>query len=191
MAPARHPTGSEDRQGGSDEISGSTEPRFVAIGQIVHPHGLRGEVAVEVWTDFPERFAPLSVVYLGDAVSAERRQVVSVRWHKDRVLLAFQGCTDRTCADGLRGLLVQIPVEEAMPLPEGEYYPHQLVGLSAVGVDGEDLGHIVDVLFTKANEIYVVKGPRGELWLPAVADVVERIDLEERRVIVRLVPGLI
>jgi 16S rRNA processing protein RimM len=164
----------------------------VAIGQILHPHGLRGEVAVEVWTDFPERFAPLSVVYLGDGVTtAKRRQVVSVRWHKDRVLLTFEGCTDRTCADRLRGLLVQIPVEEAMPLPEDEYYPHQLVGLRAIGVDGEDLGHIVDVLFTKANEIYVVEGPRGELWLPAVADVVEQINLAEQRIIVRLVPGLI
>ncbi len=191
MALPGHLAQSEDQQGGSDEISGSSEPRFVAIGQIVRSHGVRGEVAVEVWTDFPERFAPLSTVYLGDAVTAERRQISSVRWHKDRVLLTFRGCADRTCADRLRGLLVQIPVEEAMPLPEGEYYPHQLVGLSVISLDGEDLGRIVEVLFTKANEIYVVKGPRGELWLPAVADVVERINLEERRVVVRLLPGLI
>jgi 16S rRNA processing protein RimM len=191
VTPSRHQVVPEDRKGGSDEIFGSTEPRFVAIGQIVRPHGVHGEVAVEVWTDFPERFTPTSTVYLGDAVTAQPRRVSSVRWHKERVLLAFHGCTDRTCADTLRGLLVQIPVEDAMPLPEGEYYPYQLVGLSATTVDGEDLGRIVDVLFTKANEIYVVKGPRGEIWLPAVADVVERVDLAARRVVVRLLPGLI
>jgi 16S rRNA processing protein RimM len=153
---------------------------------------VRGELAVEILTDFPERFDGGRTVYLGeDARTAEARQVKSLRWHKDRVLLSLEGCEDRTTAEQLRGKLVQIPIQEAMPLPEDEYYPHQLVGLDVYTLEGENLGKIGDVLFTKANEIFVVNGPRGEIWLPAIADVIQQVDLEQGRVVVRPMEGLL
>lgn len=176
---------------GSDGTNDSAEPRFIAIGFITRPHGVRGEIAVEVLTDFPERFDTIETVYLGDSLEAEAWQVTAARWHKDRVLLSLQGCEDRTTAEQLRGLLVQIPIEEAMPLPEDEYYPHQLIGLDVVTVDGEELGRISDVLFTNANEIYVVIGPHGQILLPAIADVVDRVDLGAGQIVVRLMEGLI
>jgi len=192
MRPIRPATSEEEsRRRGSGRAINSTEPRFVAIGRIVQPHGVRGEVSVEVLTDFPERFDTLEVVYLGSASEAEARQVKAARWHQDRVLLSFEGCEDRTAAEGLRGLLVQIPIEEAMPLPEGEYYAYDLIGLDVVTVEGEALGRVDDILFTGANDVYVVVGPRGQILLPAIADVVERIDLSAGQVVVRLMDGLV
>ena len=189
IRPTTNEKGSKRR--GSARATNSTEPRFVAIGRIVQPHGVRGEVSVEVLTDFPERFDTIEVVYLGSASEAEARRVKATRWHQERVLLSFEGCVDRTAAEGLRGLLVQIPIEEAMPLSEGEYYTHDLIGLDVVTVEGEGLGQISDILFTGANDVYVVVGPRGQILLPAIADVVERVDLTAGQVVVRLMDGLV
>jgi 16S rRNA processing protein RimM len=192
MRPIRSATSEEEsKRRGSDRETISTEPRFMAIGRIVQPHGVRGEVSVEVLTDFPERFDTIEIVYLGSASEAEARQVKTSRWHQNRVLLSFEGCEDRTTAEGLRGLLVQIPIEEAMPLPEGEYYAHDLIGLDVLTVEGEALGRVNDILFTGANEVYVVVGPRGQILLPAIADVVERIDLGAGQIVVRLIDGLV
>lgn len=176
---------------GSDRTGDSAEPRFLAIGRIVRAHGVRGDLVVEVWTDFPERFYTMEVAYLGNAQEAEPRRVVSARPYKDRVLLRFEDCSDRSSAERLTGLLVQIPVEEAHPLPEGEYYPHQLVGMEVVTTDGEHLGHLSEVLFAPANDIYVVSRSQGELWLPAIADVVQQVDLAAKRMVVKLLDGLI
>lgn len=183
------PTIDEDRWG-SDETIDAAEPRFIAIGRIIRPHGLRGELAVKVLTDYPERFDTIEVIYLGDSQQADVWQVTATRWHKDRILLTLQGCEDRTTAEGLRSLLVQIPIEEAMSLPKDEYYPHELVGLDVVTVEGEELGRVSEVIFTNANEVYVVVGPRGQILLPAIADVIDHIDLDTGQMIVRLMEGL-
>jgi 16S rRNA processing protein RimM len=184
------PTIDEIRRG-SDEKIESAEPRFIAIGRVIRPHGVRGELAVEVLTDFPERFDTIETIYLGDQQQADEWQVASTRWHKDRILLTLPGCEDRTSAEVLRGLLVQIPIEEAMSLPEDEYYPYQLIGLNVVTTEGEELGRLSEVIFTNANEVYVVVGPRGQMLLPAIADVVDRVDLDTGRMVVKLIDGLL
>lgn len=172
-------------------MTDSPEPRFIAIGRIVRAHGIHGEVAVEVLTDFPERFDTIEVVFLGDSLNAEAWQVTGARWHKARVLLSFRGCEDRTSAEQLRGLLVQVPIEEAMQLPEDEYYPYELIGLDVVTDEGEDLGRVSEVLFTNANDVYVVIGPRGQILLPAIADVIVQVDLDKGQIAVRLIEGLV
>jgi 16S rRNA processing protein RimM len=106
------------------------------------------------------------------------------------LLLKLEGCDDRNGADELRGMLVQIPTEEAEPLGEGEYYHFQLIGLAVETESGERLGQVVEVLETGANDVYVVRGIRGEVLLPAVDDVIRAIDLESKRMMVRLLPGM-
>jgi 16S rRNA processing protein RimM len=179
------------RRRGSDGMSDSFEPCFIAIGRIIRPHGVHGELVVEVLTDFPERFDSIELVYLGDANQAAARQVRAARWHKDRVLLTLEGCQDRASAELLRGLLIQIPIEDAMPLPEDEYYPYQLIGLDVLTVEGEELGRISDVIFTNANEVYVVTSPRGQILLPAIADVIKQVDLGEGQLLVEMMEGLL
>ena len=167
------------------------KPRFLALGRILRPHGVHGEVVVEVMTDFPERFEALETVYLGDAQQPTPHRLRSRRQFHRQVLLAFEGFPDRTSVEGLREMLVQVPLAEAMPLPEDSYYPHQLVGLDVVTTDGQDLGRISDVLFALANDVYVVNGPRGEVLLPAIHQVIKQVDLAAGRIVVELMPGLL
>jgi 16S rRNA processing protein RimM len=157
----------------------------------VRPHGVRGEVVVEVLTDFPERLAQLKRVYLGDEQNATPATVRSCRGNGDTVLMAFEDFPDRTAVEALRDQLVQVPLAEAAPLPEDTYYPHQLVGLDVVTTSGDDLGRLSDVLFTPANDVYVVTGPRGEVLLPAIRQVIKQIDLAAGRMVVELIPGLL
>ncbi|MBC7224398.1 MAG: 16S rRNA processing protein RimM [Anaerolineae bacterium] len=165
------------------------EPKYLAIAQIVAPHGIRGEVRAVILTDFPERFALLETVYLGEEGRAVRLE--GYRFHRGQVLLKLEGCDTRSQAEELRQVLVQVPVSEAMPLPEGTYYVHQIVGLEAWTEEGQFLGEVTEVLETGANDVYVLQGgPYGEILVPALESVVLEIDLEEGRMLVRLPPGL-
>jgi 16S rRNA processing protein RimM len=78
-----------------------------------------------------------------------------------------------------------------MPLPEDEYYPHELIGLDVTTVEGEELGKVSDILLTNANDVYVVVGARGQILLPAIADVIERVDLEMGEIVITPMQGLI
>lgn len=166
------------------------QPQYLAIAQIVAPHGIRGEVRAIILTDFPERFALLKTVYLGE----EARPVCleGYRMHRGQVLLKLAGYNTRAEAEGLREVLVQVPASEAMPLPEGTYYMHEILGLEAWTEAGEFLGEVVEILETGANDVYVLQGgPLGEILVPALESVVREVDLEAGRMLVRLPPGLL
>ena len=166
-----------------------SEPRYLVVGRIVAPWGVRGEVKVTIETGFPERFERLKRVYLGEkAISFVLERS---RLHKGHALLKLRGCGDRDAAEKLRGQLVQIPIEEAMPLGEDEYYVYQIVGLDVWTTEGEHLGRVSEVLFTDANDVCVVTGERGEILIPAVEDVVLEVDLVSGQLIVELIEGLI
>jgi 16S rRNA processing protein RimM len=167
-----------------------TESRFIAVGQIIKPHGTRGEVAIDILTDDPGRFALLEQVYLNqDNPRAVRLE--SVRLHKGRLLLKLGGYDDRTAVEELRGEMVLIPIDEAMPLEPDQYYQDELIGLQVWTTAEEFLGEVVDILETGANDVFIVHGDRGEILLPAIADVVRLIDLEDNRMVVELIEGLI
>lgn len=140
-------------------------------------------------TDFPQRFQRLKRVYLGEkAISFVLERS---RLHKGHALLKLGGCDDRDAAEELRGQLVQIPIEEAMPLDEDEYYVYQIVGLDVWSTEGEHLGKVSEILFTGANDVYVVQREKGEILIPAVEDVVLEVDLAGGRLTVELMEGLI
>jgi len=163
-------------------------PEYLAVGRVLGPWGIKGEVKTEILTDSPDRFGLLKTVYLGDKL--EPLQLERYRLHKRFVLLKFEGIDERNGAGRLRGKLVQIPIEEALPLEEGIYYVHEIVGLGVWTIEGEYLGLIDEVLFTGGNEVYVVKGPHKDILIPAIADVVQDVDLETGRLTVRLLQGL-
>ena len=161
---------------------------FLAIGRVLRPHGVRGELLLETLTDFPEHLSEMETVYLGEA--AEPHPLRSVRIHRKQLLIQLADCPDRETAETFRGQLMQIRGEAAAPPPPGRYYQHQLIGLSVVTDEGEALGEIAEVIETGSNDVYVVRGPSGELLLPALRSVIQSIDLESRRVVVHLIPGL-
>ena len=174
---------------GSD--SNQSEPEFLAIGQIVKPHGIKGEVSVKVLTDFTERFNTMKTVYLGNELSATLYNIKTTRWNKERVLIFFDGVSDRNEAESLRGLYLKIPIEQAMPLDSDTHYHYQLQGLQVITDTNEYLGILTEILETGANDVYVVQGPHGEVLLPAIKEVILAINLATKKMQVHLLPGLI
>ena len=175
-------------KGGSADDS--AEPRFLAVGRVIKPHGVQGEVRVELMTDLPERFKWLKTVYVGER-HPRPVAVESVRFHQEFVLLKLAGYPTRTEAEALRNELLQVPEEEAIPLEEGEYFLHQLLGLEVQTEDGQSLGRLTDVLETGANNVFVVSGADGEHLIPDIPDVVQAVDVVGGRIIIRPLPGLL
>lgn len=183
----------EDREG-SGAQGRAPEPRFLVVGKVKGAHGLRGELKVEILTEDPHRFGLLKRVFIG----LEEEEPVpwileGFRLHKGQALLVVQGCQDRSSAEALRGQLVQIPLEEAIPLESDEYYEYQILGLEVWTSSGEFLGRVADIIETGANDVYVVAGPapgHTEILLPAIEEVVVEIDLEAGRLVVELPEGL-
>lgn len=157
---------------------------------MLKPWSYRGELKIEILTDFPERFASLRTVYVGD--DAKRFSVESARLHGKAVLLKLEGIDSTQAAERLRNQMVQVPTEEAVELPKGELYLYQLLGLHVKSSTGEALGDIADVLDTAgANDVYVVRNGEKEILVPAISSVVKEIDLEKGEMVVELLPGLI
>ena len=187
------PGPTQGNSGGDSGSSGMRRPelRYLAIGRIVRAHGLRGEVSVTVLTEFPERFETTEWVYLGDEFEAAAYRIESYRWHKQNILLTLAGVSDRTQAEKLRGQFVQVPLEEAVPLPEGVYYLYQLIGLNVTSTTGEFLGVITDVIETGANDVYVVRKDGKDILLPAIPEVVKAVDILNGVMVVQVIDGLI
>ena len=170
------------------------EPRYLVVGRILRPHGVRGELRVEVLTSFPEQVGRHKYLYLAHPQTpdvAERYLAEAARMHGQVLLLKLGGTDNRDTADELRGMLVEIPREQAVKLAEGEFYQYQVVGLRVETEQGTWLGQLIEVLETGANDVYIVVGPFGEVLLPAVAEVVRRIDIEQGLMVVHLLPGLL
>jgi 16S rRNA processing protein RimM len=113
-----------------------------------------------------------------------------VRLHREAALFKLNGCDDRNAAEALRGALVQIAREDAVPLQDDEYYEHQVVGMTVVEQHGTVLGTVTEIIVTGANDVYVVVGPDGELLLPAIESVILEIDLDTDQMVVQLMDGL-
>lgn len=188
------PTGPvQENTGGNSGSSGERRPelRYLAVGRVVRAHGLRGEVSVTLLTDFPERFETTEWVYLGNEFEATPYRLEKYRWHKQNLLLTLTGVNDRNAAEQLKGQFVQVPIEEAVPLPDGTYYFYQLIGLRVESTEGEFLGAITEVMETGANNVYVVQQEEREILLPAIPDVIKSIDITQGIMVVQVIEGLI
>lgn len=187
------PVGPTNKDQGGSGSSGSRRPElhYLAIGRIIRAHGLRGEVSVAVLTEFPERFETTEWVYLGNEFEAAPYRLVSYRWHRRNILLTLAEVNNRTQAEALQGQFVQVPLDQAVSLPEGVYYLYQLIGLQVKTTEGQSLGVITEVMETGANDVYVVKHDDRELLLPAIPDVIKSVDIANGLMIVQLIEGLI
>lgn len=186
----------ESRRLASYASAGSNAPPegYWIVGRIIGVHGLRGELKIELYTDHPERFAPGITLFAGD--TEHTVTVRSARPHKGHMLLTLEGVTDRTQAESMRGLWLYVAEKDAFELEEDEYWVHDILGLQVRTEEGRVLGEVVDVIFTGANDVYVVDSadpaiPSGEVLLPAIADVIRSIDLEQGVMVVHLLPGLL
>jgi 16S rRNA processing protein RimM len=159
------------------------------VGRIGRAHGVRGDLAIDVRTDEPDRrFAPETTF----ATPRGPLTVADVRWHGKRLLVRFAEVTDRSAAERLTGveLRIDVPPDERPDDPE-EFYDHQLIGLRARIEGGGQLGLVTDVLHLPAQDVLVVHVDGREALVPFVSDLVPVVDLQAGEVVVRPQPGLL
>jgi 16S rRNA processing protein RimM len=159
------------------------------VGRIVGTHGIRGGLRVTLLSDFPLAFRRRKQLLVGDDLRPF--EVLRARVQGESAIVELAGIESVEAAAALRGELLHVPAEEAARPRRGEHFWHEIVGLRVETEDGRELGPI-KILRTGANDVYVVKSPaEGELLIPAIEDVVRRIEVEQGRVLVRLLPGLL
>ncbi len=165
----------------------SSDLDFITIGRILVPWGTKGKLKVKVITDFPQRFAPSSTVY----VNRQPMTIDSTEWYKSKAIIKLNTIDNIEAAQWLRGQPIEIHHSQVYSLPEGQYYQFQLIGLEVWTTQGELLGNITEILTAESNDNYVVKGEEGEILIPAIEDVVKSIDLNKGRIIIEAIPGLL
>lgn len=179
----------------SDKQPGEIE---VVVGRIGKPHGIRGEVTLDVRTDEPERrFAPGTTLRAEAPAGADRRPasltVARARWHQSTLLVTFEELADRNAAEAARGTVLHATIgPDDMPEDPDEYYDHQLVGLDVVDLDGTLLGQVKALVHGSAQDLLTVRTPDGrDTLVPFVSALVPEVDLDAGRIVVADRPGLV
>ena len=166
------------------------EPEYLVVGFLRRPHGVKGEMLMDIHTDFPERLKTGMTLFVGDQYQA--MVVASRRPHSSGMLVRFRGIKSPEDAGLLRNTWVYVPTANRPSLPEGEYYHHQLIGLDVVTDEDRSLGVLVDIIETGANDVYIIRDADGnEILLPAIPSVILDVKLADRQMCVHLLDGLI
>lgn len=165
------------------------EPLYLSVGFLRRPHGVRGEIIMDLHTDFPERMKKGRRLFVGEDYKPVT--LTSVRPYKTGMLVKFENIDTPEEAGMFRNQWVYVLAKD-VPLPEGQHYKHELLGLRVVDEDGKPLGELVEILETGANDVYVVAGDTGkEILLPAIPSVILDLDFERGILKVHLLDGLI
>jgi 16S rRNA processing protein RimM len=165
----------------------------ITVARILRPHGIRGEVAAEILTDFPERLKKLKSAELWDGKSEPRRVAIRSCWlstsRGGQAIFHFEGSGSMTDAEKLAGLEVQIPLADRMPLPRSSYYISDLIGCEVYEQRASLIGRVRDVQ-SAGTPLLVVDSAQGELLIPLAQDICVQVDTAARRIEVILPEGL-
>ncbi len=169
-------------------MSNEQGSRRVILGKVTGAHGVRGVLKVGTAEPDPGLFLALGEVEIGSS----RHRVLGAQAGRRQILLSVEGISTREEAEARRGQVVQAEARRFPPLPPGEYYHFQLLGLTVVqAADGSVLGNLAEILVTPAHDVYVVRDGGKEILLPAVEEVVLEVDLAAGRMRVQPPPGLL
>lgn len=163
---------------------------YFVIGRIVNTQGIKGEMRVVPTTDVPERFKLLNSVLIDKKGALQEYKVEGIRFHKQFVLLKIEGVDNMTDAEKFKNSEIKIPQEQALPLDDNEYYIKDLYEMSVITDEGENLGVIKDIIFTGANDVYVVRNDESEILIPAIKQCILNVDIEKNEMKVKLLEGL-
>ena len=165
---------------------------YFEVGQIVNTFGINGQVKVKPFTDDLERFEELKSVLVEKGKELIEMQIEEVKYQQTVVLLKLKGIEDMNMAEKLKGCYLKIKREDARKLPNDTYFIADLIGLNVYTEDGILLGKVDDIYNNKSNDIYVIKDELGkQILLPAIKDVIKHIDIENEKITVHLLNGLI
>lgn len=166
--------------------------KYLEIGQIVNTFGIKGMVKVKPFTDDIRRFDKLKKVYIQKQKVKEEYEIEEVKYHKEMVLIKFKGIENLEEANLLRNYYLFVNRADEEPLEEGRYYIVDMLGLEVYTDEEKKLGVLEDIFNTGSNDIYVVKDELGkQILLPATKEVIKKVDIENKKMIVHLIPGLI
>ena len=167
------------------------EKKLLEIGKIVNTHGLRGEVKIVPWTDTPDVFEDLTVIYIKNKSEYKPLNIESVRYQKNNLIVKFKEYSDINDILQYKNAVLYAERDDLGELPEGVYYIVDLIGLEVFTESGEKIGIITDVFNTGASDIYDVKRDgKKNLLLPVIDEVVKNVDIEGGKVIVNVMEGL-
>ena len=169
------------------------QPKYLVIGKILRPHGVRGELRMQMMTDHPEHLPALERIYIGKSPDdrLQELRLKHVRFNKTYALLTIEGCSTRDQADQLRSKMAMIDINDAAPLEDGQYYLFELIGMR-VCADGRDIGCVKEVLETGANDVYIVESEQyGDILVPAHQETITEIDFHSDTIRMSLPAGLL
>ncbi|MFJ8459803.1 MULTISPECIES: ribosome maturation factor RimM [Lysinibacillus] len=166
------------------------------VGRIVNTHGIRGEVRVLSTTDFEEeRFV------VGNKLAAFKKDdkkptwvtIESMRRHKNFILLTFEGMHNINLVEPFKEGMLKVTKDQMSDdlLAENEYFFHDIIGCSVVSEEGETIGTVIDILQTGANDVWVVKGAKKEHYIPYIEDIVKGIKVDEKKIVIHVMEGLL
>jgi 16S rRNA processing protein RimM len=155
---------------------------WMVIGRIAAPFGVRGEMKIDLLTDFAERFNSLETIFVGAEHAPYRVQ--QVRSHGDRILLRLAELRSPEAVRELRGAELSVPRSEAAPLPPGHFYLEDAIGLQVRTTEGESVGTVTEVLTTGSNEVFVIGHGAASVLVPVIRDAIADLDMNERCVVV-------
>ncbi len=162
------------------------------VGQIVNTFGIKGFVKVNPWVNDVTRFEKLKKVYIKIRNEHKELEIEEVKYHKNQVLLKFKGIDTIEQAEIIRNAIIEIDRENAIPLEKGEYFIADLLESEVFTDEGEKLGVLDDIYNTGSKDIYVVKNELGKtILLPGIKDVIKEVDVENKKIIVHLLKGLV
>ena len=165
---------------------------YFKIGQIVNTFGIKGFVKVKPFTDDLERFEELKSVFVVKNKELIEKQIEEVKYHKNLVLIKFKGIEDLNMAEKLKECYIKIKRKDARKLPEDTYFIADLIGANVYDEDGNLLGKVDDIYNNKVHDIYVIKDDLGkQILLPSTKEVIKEIDVDNDRIVVHLINGLI
>jgi len=165
---------------------------MAVVGRIARAHGIRGQVIVNLETDFPEeRFRPGATLFAERGGTVTPLTLTTVRFQNGRPVVGVQGVETMNEAEQLAGLELRVPVEALAPLPEGTFYHHDLVGCRVVTKDGREIGTVEGVEGTFGGSRLIVTGGTGEILIPLATDICPTIDVAGKRIVIDPPEGLL
>lgn len=165
---------------------------YLEIGQIVNTFGIKGQVKINPLTDDIGQFKKLKEIYIEKNKKLELYKIENVKYHKNMIILKLQGIDTPEQAEKYRNCYIKINRKNARKLPEGTYFIVDLIGLDVYTDEEKLLGNLEDIYNTGSSDIYVVRTPEGkQILLPAINEVIKKVDMKNKKIIVHIIEGLI
>lgn len=164
---------------------------LLEVGKIINTHGLRGEVKVAPWTDSPDVFEDLEILYIENGNEKKALEIKAIKYQKNNLIVKFKEFNDINEAEVYKNSVLYAKRDALGELPEGVYYIADLIGMTVKDESKQVIGRLADVFKTGANDVYTIRREgKKDLLIPVIDDVVLSVDTKLREVIVRLLPGL-